>query len=293
VFHGRTFRVVCDNQGWENANRYKEGVMSVHATARIIPIGIYDNTWRDGFFEFLNDGMDQILREIPMEKIEDFTGAVFDAKSEILGQLTLGFIKNRYRHLFGQDYCDCPVCGKRVKCADKEAGRKVESLGGCFVLYRPYFHCKNCGTGFCPLDEALGLASSPKQYDIQDLEARLSSELPFKTAEEACERTTGDSLSGGHMHDITNKIADRDQHGFDFLNIIRISVFMPIFSFQTIKRFLRHRQIPKNIRQDFPVACMNPASIASTHVSPSKFRIIVRNLESILFTKCLGQISFK
>ena len=183
--------------------------MSVHATARIIPIGIHDNTWRDNFFEFLNHTIDQILRETSMEKIEDFTGAVFNAKSEILGQMTLGFIKNRYRHLFGQDWCDCPGCGKRTKCANKEAKRRVESLGGHFDLYRPYFYCKNCGTGFCPLDEALGLAASPAQHDIQDVEAWLSSELAFKTAEEACKRTTGDSLSSGHMHDTTNGIADR------------------------------------------------------------------------------------
>lgn len=182
--------------------------MSVQATARVIPIGIHDNAWREDFFEFLNETADRILRETVMEKIEDFTEAVFDAKSDILGQLTLGFIKNKYRLLFEQEYCDCPVCAKRVKCANKEAKRKVESLGGSFFLFRPYFHCKNCGTGFCPLDEALGLASSPKQYDIQDIEAWLSSELPFKTAEEAYERTTGDSLSNGHMHETTNKIAD-------------------------------------------------------------------------------------
>jgi len=182
--------------------------MSVRATAQIIPIGIHDNAWRDNFFGFLNDTIDKILRETPMEKIEDFTGAVFSAKSEILGQMTLGFIKSRYRHLFEQEYCDCPGCGKRAKCVNKEAKRKVKSLGGHFDLYRPYFYCKNCVTGFCPLDEALGLASSPVQYDIQEVEAWLSTELTFETAKDAYKRTTGDSLSSGHMHDTTNRIAD-------------------------------------------------------------------------------------
>ncbi len=181
--------------------------MTVQATAQIIPIGIHDNAWRNDFFNTVNDRIDQISRN-PMEKIEDFTGAVFDTKSEILGQLTLGLIKSRYGHLFEQEYCGCPGCGKRVKCANPEAKRKVDSLGGNFVLSRPYFSCKNCGTGFCPLDEALGLASSPKQFDIQEIEAWLSGELPFKTAEETFRRTTGDSLSSGHMHETTNKIAN-------------------------------------------------------------------------------------
>ncbi len=182
--------------------------MATQAT-QIFPINNFDNAWRDDFFIFLNDKIDKMIEETTMEKIEDFTGAVFNNKSEILGQLTLGFIKKKYGHFFDQEYCDCPLCAKKVKCWNKEAKRKVESLGGNFDLYRPYFYCKKCGKGFYPLDEAMGLATSPKQYDIQDLEAWLSSELPFKTAEEAYERATGNDLSSGHMHDITNKIADQ------------------------------------------------------------------------------------
>ncbi len=52
------------------------------------------------------------------------------------------------------------------------------------------------------------MASEPFQYDIQDLEAWLSSELPFETAKEAYKRATGDSLSNGHMHDTANKVAE-------------------------------------------------------------------------------------
>lgn len=175
--------------------------------AKIFPIGNLNNAWRDDFFKFLNLKIDLILKENVMEKIEDFTRAVFNNKSEILGQLILAFIKSNYGHLFEQDHCDCPNCGEKAKCWSKKAKRKVESLGGNFELTRPYFYCTNCKKGFYPLDEALGLAPSPKQYDIQDLEAWLSSELPFNTAEEAYERATGDSISAGHMHETTNKIA--------------------------------------------------------------------------------------
>ncbi len=173
--------------------------------AQIFPIENYKNAWRDDFFEFLNQKIDQISKETVMEKIEDFTNAVFNNKSEILGQLILGFIKKNYGYLFEQEYCNCPICGKNIKCWNKKVKRKVESISGSFELSRPYFY--HCGKGFYPLDEALGLAPSPKQYDIQDIEAWLSSELPFKTSEEAYERTTGNTLSVGHMHKTTNKIA--------------------------------------------------------------------------------------
>ena len=97
---------------------------------------------------------------------------------------------------------------------NKKVKRTIESLGGSLDLYRPYFYCKNCHQGFYPLDEALGLASSTKQHDIQDLEAWLSSELPFETASEAFRRCTGDTLSADHMFETTNHIANH----FDILD---------------------------------------------------------------------------
>ena len=48
------------------------------------PVGNNENQWRDKLFEFLNNRVDEILQQIPMEKIEDFTGAIFKNKSEIL-----------------------------------------------------------------------------------------------------------------------------------------------------------------------------------------------------------------
>ncbi len=172
------------------------------------PIDKSVNPWRDELFEFLNNRLDQILEQTQMEKIEDITGAVFRNKSEILGQFTLGFIKKKHHDLLNQEYCNCPKCNKKLKAWNKKAKRTVESLGGRLDLYRPYFYCKNCKHGFYPLDEALGLAPSPKQYDIQDLEAWLSSELPFKTAAEAYKRCTGDVLSADHMFETANRIGN-------------------------------------------------------------------------------------
>ena len=172
------------------------------------PIDKAVSTWKDELFEFLNVRLDQMAEQSPMEKIEDITGPIFRNKSEILGQFVFGFIKKKYSHLLNQEHCDCPKCHKRLKAWNKEVKRTIESLGGNLDLYRPYFYCKDCHYGFYPLDEALGLAPSPKQYDIQDLEAWLSSELPFKTAAEAFKRCTGDSLSADHMFETANRVGN-------------------------------------------------------------------------------------
>lgn len=183
--------------------------------AYLFPIEKDDNSWRDEVFESLNERIDQIIEQKPMEKIEDITDALFRNKSDILGQIALGFIKKNYGHLLNQAECTCPLCSRKLRAWHKRAKRTIESLGGCFDLSRPYFYCRNCRHGFSPLDEALGLAPSRKQYDIQDVEAWLSSELPFKTSSEAFQRCTGDILSADHMFETTNKIATQ----FDILDI--------------------------------------------------------------------------
>jgi len=186
----------------------KGGIMSAQSVENF-PINIHNNSWKKEVIEFFDKRLDQIAEQTNMDKIEDITGAVFRNKSEILGQMTLGFIKKKYAHLLDQQYSSCPICNKNIKAWNKNAKRTIESLGGHLDLYRPYFYCKDCQHGFYPLDEALGLAPSPKQYDIQGLEAWLSSELPFKTAAEAYKRCTGDTLSADHMFETANRIGNQ------------------------------------------------------------------------------------
>ena len=165
-----------------------------------------NNNWRSEFFDFLNDRLDAIEKDLSMDKLEDITGAIFRNKSEILGQLALGFIKGKFAHLLDQEFFECPHCGKLLKSRKDKAKREIETLIGKFALYRPYFYCKRCKQGYYPLDDALALSDSAKQYDIQELGAWLTSELPFETASEAYERCTGEISSDHHMHDITNRI---------------------------------------------------------------------------------------
>ncbi len=164
-------------------------------------------SWRSKFFEFLETRLDKIEQEYPMEDLGEITKAVFQERSEILGRLVLGLIERKFGHLLNQQNCNCPKCSKSMQRQGKHS-KNIQTLTGQFKLKRPYFYCRSCRLGYYPLDEALGLAESSKQYDVQDVEAWLSSETAYETASETYERITGVKLSEHHMHEVTNDIAE-------------------------------------------------------------------------------------
>lgn len=137
--------------------------------------------WRSQFFNFLDTRLDKIEQEYSMEDLGEISKAVFQERSEILGQLLLGLIERKFGHLLNQQDCDCPKCSKSMQRQGKLSGN-IQTLAGQFKLKRPYFYCRSCRLGYYPIDEALGLAESSKQYDVQDVEAWLSSETVYETA---------------------------------------------------------------------------------------------------------------
>jgi hypothetical protein len=162
--------------------------------------------WRAEYFGLLNDVLDKMEDESQMEKLWGITRSIVENKSEMLGQLTLAFVKRKHGKLLEQEYCDCPKCKKKLKFRGIHK-REVGTHLGRFSLARPYFYCVDCNSGFYPLDEALGLSASAKQYDVDDLGAWLASELPYEMAEETYRRCTGEDLSTHHMHERTREIA--------------------------------------------------------------------------------------
>ncbi len=163
------------------------------------------DNWRSLFYDFLDTRLDKMEEEYPMEDLGEISKAVFQERAEILGQLILGFIERKFGHLLNQQNCDCPECGKSMQRHGK-LSKTIQTLAGQFELTRPYFYCRACSLGYYPLDEALGLSESSKQYDVQDVEAWLSSETAYETASETYERITGVKLSEHHMHETTNTI---------------------------------------------------------------------------------------
>ncbi len=182
-------------------------------TAQIVPLPTL-NQWRDELIENFHSQLDK-LQSIEMTKIEDITNSIQNLKSEMLGDIIHGLIKKNYSHLLNQQYCECPVCCKILKAKDMAVKKTIETANGKTDLYRPYFYCHICKIGFYPLDEALGLSSCTKQYDVQELEAWLGIDMTFDKAGETYQKFTGEKASADHVHETTTHIAK----SFDILDV--------------------------------------------------------------------------
>ena len=166
-----------------------------------------ERDWRSDLLVFLSELLARIeivAGEFAM--LDEITKSIFENKSEILGTIALEISRKKHRDLFEQVYIDCPKCSKCLKTRGDKS-RQVETAAGNFELLRPYFYCSDCHYGFYPVDRALGLSTGTKQFDVQDIEAWLASELPFDTAEEAYKRCTGNVAGKHHIHEVTQDIA--------------------------------------------------------------------------------------
>lgn len=180
--------------------------------AQVIPI-VRGNTgfkaeedWREPFLRYMGDHMEDMDREGSVETLGDISAMLWSSRSEILGQLTLTFIRKRFGNLLMQEDCNCPLCGKFLKRRGLHK-REIITLSARFDLQRPYFYCVSCSHGFYPLDEALGLSASAKQHDVQELATWFASELPFKVAEDAMIRSTGIEMSDPAIHKTVKEVA--------------------------------------------------------------------------------------
>lgn len=171
--------------------------------------------WRSNSLTFLWDRLEEIESEIRMGSLDDISKALFQNRSDIMGRAALALIEKKFGYLLDQEYSECPLCHRRIKARSEKVKREVTTLVGQIVLHRPYFYCQGCQHGFYPLDEALGLSDRKIQPDVQEIEAWLTSEMPYETAAETIKRCTGIDLSNHHGHDVTNEIAQ----GLDILDV--------------------------------------------------------------------------
>ena len=163
--------------------------------------------WKSDFLSFLWDRLEKIETETTMDSLDDISKSLFQNRPDIMGHAALALIEKKFGHLLDQGYSECPHCHRRIKAKPEKVKREVTTMVGPVVLYRPYFYCQACRYGFYPLDEALGLSERKIQPDVQEIEAWLTSEMPYETAAETIKRCAGIELSNHHSHDVTNEIA--------------------------------------------------------------------------------------
>jgi hypothetical protein len=71
--------------------------------------------------------------------------------------------------------CQCGGMARFVRDYDK----RVVTLHGERAIPRSYYHCSDCGRGFCPVDETLGLDSGCTSIAVRARIARLAAMVPF------------------------------------------------------------------------------------------------------------------
>lgn len=165
-----------------------------------------DKDWREPFLSFMGERMADMDSKGSIESLSDISKMLRAQRGEILGQLALTLIKNRFADLLTQEYSACPLCGKLLKYRGLHK-REIITVPATFDLYRPYFYCVSCSHGFYPLDEALGLSGSSKQHDVQELATWFATEMPYELAEDALSRSTGIEMSSPAVHETVKNVS--------------------------------------------------------------------------------------
>ncbi|NIN68993.1 MAG: ISKra4 family transposase, partial [Anaerolineae bacterium] len=130
---------------------------------------------------------------------------VLARRQELTAGVTEALARQRHAEAMEQEKATCPQCGRSVRSLAL-VPRTVETMVGELTLERPYFYCRRCKQGFCPLDEALELSEHKKQWDIQEAGARLAAEVPFEEAQELFSQLTGMSLSNRTAHQVVGEV---------------------------------------------------------------------------------------
>lgn len=72
---------------------------------------------------------------------------------------------------------------------------KLTSLNGKLEIYRAYYYCKSCKSGFAPLDEQLGLEGKHHSIGIRKKVALEASSEPFEETSRRLKELTGIHIS--------------------------------------------------------------------------------------------------
>jgi hypothetical protein len=159
----------------------------------------------DVFLDRLEEQMDTQEEDSP--PLWELTETVRRERAALTGSIVQAYVEKVYGDYLQQAEARCPHCSHSLN-ARKPEPRTVETLVGPVTLPRPYFYCRRCRYGFYPLDEALGLSSHRKQYDVQQAATRLALEMPYDEAETLFGELTDVSMSDCTMHGLIEEVGD-------------------------------------------------------------------------------------
>jgi hypothetical protein len=160
------------------------------------------------------DELSPLLTEEKPPTLMEVSTRITETRSTLTGGVLDSINKEIHKHLLTQKQSHCPKC-KKILMRKRVDNKNYNTLQGSGSIERPYYHCRDCGIGFHPLDEAMELTRSVHQLDIEEKVLKLATEMPYKRAAELVSDISGIpvSLSNHHGHDTlcdVSGIADLD-----------------------------------------------------------------------------------
>lgn len=149
----------------------------------------------------------EILRRVEEEvrrklRLGDLTLDEIEEQSQNIGEEVKKIIEEKSLELVGTGYTShslsCPFGSGRKSHHARYVGlrsRQLITLSGVRWLKRGYYHCNECGKGWCPTDQGLEIGRGQCSRRVQALIARFSSYLPYRTVAQEMETICGIRLA--------------------------------------------------------------------------------------------------
>lgn len=157
----------------------------------------------------LDKWLDQMMPLFDQEKpptLLELSKHFTQTRTTLLGGVLQSISESLYAHFLDQKQYQCPQCTSVLN--RKRIDRKqFNTLQGTGTLERPYFYCRDCKTGFHPLDEALEMSRAFHQYDIEEKVLKLATQMPYELAAELVSDLTGVPVSNHHGHNTLTDVA--------------------------------------------------------------------------------------
>jgi hypothetical protein len=157
----------------------------------------------------LDQWLDQMKPLFEREKpptLRELSQHFTQTRTTLLGGVLQSISESLYAHFLNQQQSVCPQCATILN-RKRIDTKHYNTLQGSGALERPYFYCRDCKTGFHPLDEALELTRAFHQYDIEEKVLKLATEMPYERAAELVSELTGVPVSNHHSHNTLTEVA--------------------------------------------------------------------------------------
>ena len=144
------------------------------------------DNWIEKFRDFFERDKPPTLSEIS-ERFTQTRHLLMEACFE-------GLVKRLAEDAIKQEYARCPRCGRLIHVKRVES-KAISIMHGTITLERPYFYCRDCRHGFCPMD-------------VQSAILCLAADLPYETAVKHFSSLTGKDISSHFSHETLNAIGE-------------------------------------------------------------------------------------